>query len=70
MSVNLLRLVDVTVLEHLFSHIGDMPDVAVVKETVLQLIVQKCRHERGMLSGVGGFSFFQKVLGARDAKLA
>jgi len=60
-STSLLKLVDIALLAHVFTNLGE-GDVDLEKQVLLHLLIYRCRNEQSSLEAVGGVSFFQKLL--------
>jgi hypothetical protein len=68
-SVNLLHMVDINILEHIFTYLPEEVEMVPVKSMVLQLIMEKCKDSTAA-EAIGGVEFFQRVLFGPDPHLA
>lgn len=68
-SINMLHLIDISILQHIFTHLEDQKEYNEVKIVLLHFIIEKCK-EKTILESIGGISFFQKILFSTDPQIA
>jgi len=66
-SINLLKMVNINLLQHLFVQLSEDPSPK--KVVLLQLIIELCKS-KSLLECIGGVGFFQRILASRDPRTA